>query len=280
MLTNMPIDKPTLAKLNKFADAFKAARERNANESDTVMILIKFFDEVLGYNPLSGEITKEIPIKERFCDFAIMLDRKNVERKPEFLVEAKAAGVKSLSEKHIEQAYNYASRAPVNWVLLTNGLEWHLYHLTFDEKSGITPERVFEIHYLEDLEARPDFVWDRLSVLTKTNVFANGLEAYYELTQLLSPKTIVSTLLGEEVLRKIRQELDRQGSARLELQAVFDAVVQVLNSGAVAAAGDITAPTKKRRRRRTGESKQPEAEASAEPIQAQTQPAAEEETPT
>jgi predicted type IV restriction endonuclease len=276
----MSIDKPTLAKLKKFADAFKAARERNANESDTVMILIKFFEEVLGYDPLSGEITKEIPVKERYCDFAIVLDRKTEERKPEFLVEAKAAGVKSLIEKHIEQAYNYASRAPVHWVLLTNGLEWQLYHLAFDEKSGITPDRVFEVHYLEDLEANPDFVWDRLSVLAKTNVRANGLETYYELTQLLSPKTIVSTVLGEEVLRKIRQELDRQGRARLELRAVFDAVVRVLNSGAVAAAGDIMAPTKKRRRRRTGESKRPEAEASAIPIQAQPQPAAEEETPT
>src|ERR1035438_2744059 len=276
----MSVDKPTLAKLNKYADAFKADRQRQAHASETVMILIKFFDEVLGYDPLSGEITKEIPVKERYCDFAIVLDRKTDEKKPEFLVEAKAAGVKSLNEKHIEQAYNYASRAPVNWVLLTNGLEWQLYHLAFDEKSGITPVRGFEIHYLEDLEARPDFVWDRLSVLTKTNVFANGLETYYELTQLLSPKTIVSTLLGEEVLRKIRQELDRQGRARLELQAVFDAVVEVLNSGAVAAAGDITAPTKKRRRRRTGESKQPEAEASAEPVQAQPGPTAEDETPT
>jgi hypothetical protein len=152
--------------------------------------------------------------------------------------------------------------------------------LAFDEKSGITPERVFEIHYLEDLEARPDFVWDRLSVLTKTNVLANGLEDYYELTKLLSPKTIVSTLLGEEVLRKIRQELDRQGNARLELQAVFDAVVAVLDPAAVAAAGDIMAPTRKRRRRRTGESKQTEAETTTEPIQAQPQPAAEDETPT
>ena len=29
----MPIDKPTLAKLSKFADVFKAARERKADES-------------------------------------------------------------------------------------------------------------------------------------------------------------------------------------------------------------------------------------------------------
>ena len=151
----MPIDKPTLAKLKKFADVFKAARERNDNESNTVMILVKFFEEVLGYDPLTGEITKEIPVKDRFCDFAVVLGGKTDEGKPkpEFLVEGKAAGVKNLNEKHIEQAYNYASRAPVKWILLTNGLEWKFYHLAFDEKSGITPDLVFELNFLEEFDA-------------------------------------------------------------------------------------------------------------------------------
>jgi len=65
----MPIDKPTLTKLKKFADVFKSARDRNVDESNTVMYLIKFFEEVLGYDPLAGEITTEIPIKDRYCDF-------------------------------------------------------------------------------------------------------------------------------------------------------------------------------------------------------------------
>ncbi len=37
----MPIDKQTLSKLKKFADVFRAARDRNADESNTVMFLIK-----------------------------------------------------------------------------------------------------------------------------------------------------------------------------------------------------------------------------------------------
>jgi len=140
----MPLDKAILARLRKFADAFKAARERNDNESNTVMILIKLFEELLGYDPLTGEITTELPVKDRFCDFAVILGKKTDEGKPkpEFLIEAKAAGIKNLNEKHIEQAYNYAARAPVNWVLLTNGVEWQLYHLTFD--NGIQPDLVFK----------------------------------------------------------------------------------------------------------------------------------------
>jgi hypothetical protein len=60
----MPIDKRTLAKLKKFADVFKEGRERNVNESDTVMYLIKFFEEILDYDPLHGEISKEVAVKD------------------------------------------------------------------------------------------------------------------------------------------------------------------------------------------------------------------------
>jgi hypothetical protein len=278
----MPIDKAILAKLKKFADVFKAARDRNADESNTVMYLIKFCEEVLGYDPLASEITTEIPIKDRYCDFAIVLDGKTDDGKPkpEFLVEAKAAHVKTLCEKHIEQAENYASRMPVNWVLLTNGVEWQLYHLTFD--NGIQPELVFRLDFLETLAADPDLVWDTLSVLAKGNVEEGSLEAYYAQKKLLSPKTIVATLVGEEVLMKIRQELNRKAPNRLELKDVFHAVVQVLDSEAVAAAGNINPPSKKRKRHRRHTNNgngQPEAENSIPPAEPQPPAPVEEEIP-
>src|SRR4051812_30068927 len=121
-------DKTTLNGLKRFSQAFKEARERGANESDTVMFLVKFFEEVLGFDSLAGEISKEVAIKDRFCDLAIKLDGAI-----QYLVEAKSAGNKALREKDIEQAENYASRHGLRWVLLTNGIEWQLYHLSFNE---------------------------------------------------------------------------------------------------------------------------------------------------
>ena len=53
----MGIDKQTAGKLDRFATAFREARERSANEADTVMYLVKFFEEVLGYDSLRGEIS-------------------------------------------------------------------------------------------------------------------------------------------------------------------------------------------------------------------------------
>lgn len=280
----MPIDKQTLSKLKKFADVFRAARDRNADESNTVMFLIKFFDEVLGYDPLAGEITTEIPIKDRYCDFAIVLGGKTDDGKPkpEFLVEVKAAHIKTLNEKHIEQAENYAQRSAVNWVLLTNGIEWQLYHLAFDN-NGSHPDLVFKLDFWEALEKDSDMAWDTLSVLAKSNVQEGSLDDYYEQQKLLSPKTIVATLVSEEVLMKVRQELNRKAPARLELKKVFHAVVQVLNSEAVAAAGNLNAPAKKKKRRHrraNGENEQTEPEALAVPAQVQPVPPTEEEMPT
>ncbi|MDB6065565.1 MAG: hypothetical protein JWR26_1773 [Pedosphaera sp.] len=268
----MAIDKPTSVKLKKFADVFQAARERKADESNTVMYLVKFFEEVLGYDPLAGEITKEIPIKDRNCDFAIFLDGKP---KPEFLVEAKAAHVKNLNEKHIEQAENYAQRAAVNWVLLTNGVEWHLWHLAFDN-NGCTPDLVFSLNFVEKLATDPDLVWATLSVLIKSNVQENSLADYYEQQKLLSPKTIVATLVSEEVLLKIRQELNRKAKTRLDIKDVFHAVLHVLDEDAKDAAGGLLAPMKKkkhRHQRTTKDSVSPEPSVLILPSQTQPQAA-------
>jgi hypothetical protein len=284
----MPIDKPTLTKLKKFAEVFKAARERNATEGDTVQYLTEFFKEVLGYDPLSREITKEFPVKDRFCDFAVVLDDKTDDGKPKpkFLVEAKAASVKTLNEKHIEQAKNYAQNAVINWVLLTNGVEWQLYHLTFDS-NGSHPDLVFILNFLKNMELGPDFdpdlVWDTLSVLAKSNVLEKSLETYYEQQKLLSPKMIVTTLVGEEVLMKIRQQLNRKAPARLDLKDVFHAVMHVLDQDAKDAAGGLVPPVKRKKhhhRRQADESVQPETQVSAATSQTQPQPASEEETPT
>lgn len=241
----MPIDKATMAKLRKFAKVFAEASQRDANESDTVMYLVEFFKEVLDYDPLCGEIVKEVPINDRFCDLAIRPDDKS--DKIAFLVEAKPAGIKVLKDKHIEQAENYASHAGINWVVLTSGVMWQLYHLTFGNDIGIARELVIDLNFPDALEDKPAYVWDTLSVLSKRNVREGSLDTYYEQQKLLSPKNVVNLLLSEEVLMKLRQELNRKAPARLDLGAVFHAVVHVLNPEAVASAGEIDPPAKRRR---------------------------------
>jgi len=169
-------------------------------------------------------------------------------------------------------------------VLLTNGVEWQLYHLTFDS-NGAHPDLVFSLNFLEKIETDPDpdLAWDTLSVLAKSNVQEKSLETYYEQQKLLNPKMIVTTLVGEEVLMKIRQLLNRKAPARLDLKDVFHAVMHVLDQDAKDAAGGLAPPVKRKKhhhRRQADESVQPETQVSATPSQTQPQATSEEEIPT
>lgn len=241
----MGLDKQTMLQLSRFATAFREARDRGANESDTVMYLIKFFEDVLGFDPLKGEISKELQIKDRYCDIALKLDGA-----VRLLVEAKAAGLKSVADKHIEQAENYASRLGVPWVLLTNGIEWRLYHLTFAEGEGIAHDLAYEVNFLEDIEKGPDVMWAKLELLTRSSVKKDLLEDFWQQKKVLSASSVVRTLFHEDVLRVVRRLLRKDAEAMLDLQDVFNAVRDVISKEALAEAGDLGIKKRRKRRRK------------------------------
>ena len=239
------VPKETLSRLAMFANAFREARERGANESDTVMYLVKFFEEILGYDSLKGEISKEFSVKDRYCDIAV-----KVEGIPRFLVEAKAASIKGLQDKHIEQAENYASRAGIKWVVLSNGIEWRLYHLTFNEGEGIAHDVAFEINLIDELETQIVPLWEKISLLSRDSVVRDALEEYWSQKKALSPASVVKALFMQDVLLVVRRELNRNAPARLELEDVFNAIRDILSKDALLDAGDISIKKSRKRRRK------------------------------
>ncbi len=241
----MAIPKDRLNQLRRFATAFKEARERSANESDTVMYLVKFFEEVLGYDSLRGEISKELAIKDRYCDLALKVDGA-----VKLLVEAKAAGLKGLADKHIEQAENYASRAGLCWAVLSNGIEWRLYHLTFNEGEGIVHDLAFEANLVSEVEADPETLWGKLNILSRDAVKKDALEEFWSRKKALSPSAVVRVLFHEDVLAVIRRELNRDAPARLDMEDVFKAVRDVLSKESLTEAGDLGIRKKRKRRRK------------------------------
>lgn len=270
----MGIDKQTSFQLARYATAFREARERNANESDTVMYLVKFFEEVLGYDALKGEISKELAIKDRYCDIALKIDGT-----VRLLVEAKAASLKGLSAKHIEQAENYASRLGLPWVLLTNGIEWSLFHLTFNEGEGIAHDLAFEANLVEnDAEA----VWAKIGLIERGAIKKGLLEDFWAQKKVLSPSSVVRVLFNEEVLRVVRRLLRKDSEAMLDIEDVFKAVRDVVSKEALADAGDLGITKKRKKRRKvvvknaaTGESTTQEVEVDddGDPDDSQSQPA-------
>jgi hypothetical protein len=103
--------------LKKFTPILDAARKADRSEEDTVTIVRDVLAEVLGYDKYA-DITGEYQIRGTYCDLAVRVDDK-----VRFLIEVKAVD-RTLKEAHLRQATDYAAKEGIEWVILTNGIEW------------------------------------------------------------------------------------------------------------------------------------------------------------
>ena len=82
--------------LKRFQPILATARSRDINESDTVVLVTDFLQDVFVYDKYV-EITSEHMIRSTFCDLAVKLDGTLA-----FLVEVKAIGLEP-KEQYIRQ---------------------------------------------------------------------------------------------------------------------------------------------------------------------------------
>jgi len=122
--------------IKRFQPILANAKARDLNESDTVIIITDILAEVFGFEKYS-EITSEFAIRGTYCDLAIKLDTKL-----RLLIEGKPVGAE-LKDAYIKQAVDYAANQGIEWVVLTNGILWRIYRLTFAQP--IDSELVVEI---------------------------------------------------------------------------------------------------------------------------------------
>lgn len=221
--------------LRRFAAHFVQAREAELNEADTVLRLCRFFEDVLGYDGLE-DISREAEMKNKYVDVCIKVDGR-----VRLLVEAKAAN-QQLRERHIEQAQSYASRNNFRWVVLTNGVDWHLYHLTFEE--GIEYERAFAVS-LADKESFDDAA-EKLVLLHKQAIKKGDLEQFWEKTAALGAGSIGRILFSESVIMLIRRGIRRDTGLLIDREDLAKSLHEMLSP----AARDQIGPVRIRKRRR------------------------------
>jgi hypothetical protein len=213
--------------MKKYLPIFQQAHDQGINEAETSMRINKFFEDVLGYDVFT-EISREHVVKERNVDYAIKLNGK-----VKFFIEVKQAGI-SLKERHIEQAENYAANSGVPWVLLTNGLGWQLYHLTFDE--GIQGDLIWSVDLLsDDIKDAAS----KIGMLHKKAVQKDELEDYRAKVKTLSPRSIVQAIFHESTLKVIRACLKKSSGVRVEEQELVDNIKKMISQEAWEVIGDV-----------------------------------------
>ncbi len=232
--------------LRKYVRHLIEARDENLNEADTVRRIISVFADVLGYDRLE-DISSEAQMKGKYVDFIIKI--KDVTR---LLVEAKGAKEK-LRDRHIEQAQSYAARNNYNWVLLTNGVEWILFHLTFED--GIEYERAFTI----DLSKKDVFKdsAELLAVLHKKAVKSGELEKFWGRTSAVAPDSIGKCLFKESVMRVLRREIRKEYNHLIDPEDLVDAIRDMLTPEAREAIGRIRLRKTRRKKKKSIKLKKP-----------------------
>lgn len=188
-----------VAGIKRFQPVIASAKSRDVGESDTVVIITDMLSEVFGYDKYS-EVTSEFSIRGTYCDLATKLDGVL-----QALIEVKAVG-SELKNPHVKQAVDYAANQGVDWVILTNGINWRVYRVIF--AKPIDQELVVDIDFCA-LNSRSEQDLEHLYLWCKEGWIRSVLGDYHTQKQALSRFFLGATLLTDPVLDVIRRELRR-----------------------------------------------------------------------
>lgn len=193
------------AAIKKFSRPLKDLVDRDANEGDTRLLVTDFLTDALGFDKYT-DLTTEYQVRGEFADYGIRIDRELVA-----FLETKRVATK-LAPKHLRQVQMYAVNEGVEWVILTNGGQWQVYHLTGG--LPVVLDLAFEVDLLgeESLTEKGN----KLFYLSRDSLKRRQIDELWKARAATSPKAIASVLLSEAVLKVIRSEIRRKTSQRVE----------------------------------------------------------------
>ncbi len=188
------------ATLKTFRKVLADARTADRSEQDTVTIVADMLAEVFGYNKYE-DLTGEYSIRGTFCDLAVKIDGKI-----NYLIEVKAVG-KSLKENHLRQATDYAAKEGIEWVVLTNGIEWQAYRMIFEQPVS------FDHVFTMDVVNGGNEVNEMIYMLSREGITKQMIGEYHEQRQIFNRYFIAAVILSDPALNTIRRELRRISSS-------------------------------------------------------------------
>jgi predicted type IV restriction endonuclease len=185
--------------------------EDDANESTVRLVITEILTEGLGYELLT-DLDTEYANRGEFVDYGIRIDRQFVA-----FVEVKRPSTK-LGGKHLKQVEYYAMNQGVEWLWLTNGHHWQVWHI--EDQTPIQAELVFEVDFLDHEESMPRKI-DKFFYLTKESMKREEICKFWYAKQATSPEAIKQVIIGSHaVLDAIRREIRRKTRVNLDVREI------------------------------------------------------------
>jgi len=193
---------------------------RDANESDTRLLVNDILSDLLGYDKYS-ELTTEYMVRGEYADYAIRIDQQTIA-----FVEVKRVATQ-LNQKHLRQIEMYGVNEGVEWLILTNAQSWQVYRLI--PGMPVTIDLVLDVDLLGDGETLTKKA-DKLSYLHREFMRRDVLDAVWKAVAATAPKKLAEVVLSDSVLAEASRELRRQTGHRIDAadlgRALRDSVIR------------------------------------------------------
>jgi hypothetical protein len=128
-----------------------------------------------------------------------------LEGKVRFLIEVKSAGL-DLKDNHITQALNYGANQGIEWVVLTNAVDWRVYRVIFGQP--VSHEEVTSFNFTTVSASKEDDL-EALFILAREGIASDAINDFHQRVMLLNRFTIAQVIKGDVVLQAIRREMRR-----------------------------------------------------------------------
>lgn len=197
----------------------------DGNEAETRRRVERIFESLMGYSAFK-HLSRERAIRaagvKEHVDFAIQLDQ-SPDAKIEIIVELKRAGI-NLSPKHLRQATSYAIDYGCEWVLLTNGKEWRLYHVEFGQ-----PPKTRLLEQWDLLTDDPVDLDRKFELISYRNVKKGKLQSLWQRAKVLRPASLLSAIVSEDSLKLLRRTFKKTEGVNVAYADIVEALAKLLN---------------------------------------------------
>ena len=227
----------------------EAVAKVDGNEAETRKRIDYIFQSLMGYDTFK-HISREYAIHgvgdTEHCDFAIQLDYEETS-KPDFLVEIKRVNL-DLLPKHLKQAASYAINIGCEWVLLTNGKEWKLYHVSFGKPPQ--PKLIDSWNLIND---DLSVLANKFNLICYKSIKRGRLLQIWEKSNVLTAQNMLKAIISEESIKLIRRDLKKATDVTVSPEEIVGAIRRMLNESALGEIEKIkiSLPEKQRRKRKS-----------------------------
>jgi hypothetical protein len=202
--------------LAKTKRALNTLFERDAVEADTRTFVTDILVDALGYDKYD-ELTAEYLVRGEFADIGA-----RVAGELRFFVEIKRITM-PLKDQHLRQVKTYAANEGVPWVILTNGREWQLYHI-----SSTTPIVHLLVSKIDLMDAKPAQAVEFFLPFSRPAITRPMLNKLWQDSKGLHPETVSGALRSEAVLSALRRQIRSQTGSLVDADKLSGQVDELL----------------------------------------------------